>query len=190
MSEETEGGSNPLSRRGLWFEDYRAGQTYVSQGRTLTEADVVSFAGLSGDFTSLHTDAEYAKRTPFRRRVAHGLLVQAIATGLMTRTGLFEGTILALSDMVTHWRAPVFLGDTIRLRLQVESLDTQPSKRAGQVRFSACVLNQADQVVVEGEWGTLVARRPQASGEGSRGERDPATSPTRPSARRSGGLSS
>lgn len=164
MSQETPD-PLPFRTRGMWFEEFRPGQAFESPGRTITEADIVAFAGLSGDYTSLHTDEEFARTTPFRRRVAHGMLVQAIVTGLGVRTGIFEGTIAALSDMVIHWRTPVFPGDTIRLRLQVESVDEKPSKRTGRVRFSACIRNQAGQVVIDGEWWTLMMRerapRPQ-----------------------------
>lgn len=158
----TEGdGTAETGRRyvhGLWFDEFQQGQVFESPGRTITEADIVNFAGLSGDFTSLHTDEVFARGTPFRRRVAHGMLVQAIVTGLGARTGIFEGTIAALSDMVIHWKVPVFPGDTVRLRLRVEELDAAPSKRSGRVRFLAWILNQDDQVVIDGEWCTLMMR--------------------------------
>jgi acyl dehydratase len=145
--------------RGMWFDDFREGQSFVSPGRTITETDVVNFAGLSGDYTALHTDEVHARKTPFRRRVAHGMLVQAIGTGLGVRTGIFEGTIAALSDMVIHWHQPVFPGDTVRLLLQVESLDEKPSRRSGRVVFSARMLNQKNQLVIDGVWTTLMVRQ-------------------------------
>jgi len=147
-----------FQRRGLWFEEFEVGLVVESPGRTITEADLASFAGLSGDHTQLHTDEEFCRRTPFRRRIAHGMLVQSIATGLGTRTGVFEGTIQALSDMTIHWRAPVFPGDTIRLQLVVDSLDPAPSRRSGLVVFAASVRNQDDKVVCDGEWHTRMLR--------------------------------
>jgi len=150
--------SLPAPTQGLFFEELEVGQEYLSPGRTVTEADIVNFAGISGDYTSLHTDAEYVRRTPFRNRIAHGILVQAIATGLMTRTGIFERTILGLTDMVIHWRSPVFIGDTIRMLLSVAGKDENPSKRSGQVHFATQVLNQDDRAVAEGEWWALMAR--------------------------------
>lgn len=157
---ESDGDAQPAGPpgRGMWFDEFRRGQVFESPGRTVTEADVVNFAGLSGDFTALHTDEVFARGSAFRRRVAHGMLVQAIATGLGVRTGIFEGTIVALSDMVIHWRTPVFPGDTVRLRLQVEEVDAAPAKRSGRVRFAAWVRNQQDQVVIDGEWCTLMMR--------------------------------
>jgi len=147
--------------RGLWFDQFAPGQVYESPGRTLTEADIVNFAGVSGDYTSLHTDQEFARRTPFRQRIAHGVLIQAIATGLAARTGIFEDTIAALPWMETHWRAPAVPGDTLRLRLEVQRLG-EPSRRSGDVFFDARMSNQKDQVVSEGAWKCLMLReRPE-----------------------------
>lgn len=150
-----------LLRSGLWFEDFRPGLVIESLARTVTEADLVNFAGLSGDYTALHTDEEYARKTPFRRRIAHGMLVQAIATGLGVRTGVFEGTIAALSDMVIHWRSPVYPGDTVHLVLEVTEVDAEPSRRSGKVTFAARMLNQEGKVVSDGEWKTLMLRANQ-----------------------------
>ena len=144
--------------RGYWFDEFEVGQCFESPGRTITETDLVNFAGLSGDYTPVHTDAEYARRMPFRRRIAHGMLVQSIATGLGTRTGVLEGTIAALTRVTIDWKAPVFPGDTVRLRLEVGELDEKPSKRSGKVVFKTFVLNQKDQVVSEGSWHALMLR--------------------------------
>ena len=143
---------------GLWFEDYEPGQSFVSPGRTLTEADLVLFAGLSGDQTALHTDEEHARRTPFRTRIAHGMLVQSIATGLAHRTGIFEGTIQALPAMTIAWRTPTVAGDTLRLELCVRDKDPEPSRHTGRVHFDARVWNQKDQLVSEGSWDVLMRR--------------------------------
>ena len=149
---------NQPGTRGLWFEDFEPGLVFESPGRTLTETDVVLFAGLSGDVTSLHTDEEFAKRTPFRKRIAHGLLVASIATGLAARLGIFEGTIVALPAMDIRWKNPAFPGDTLRLRLEVLRRDEKPSRRSGRVYFQASVQNQKDQVVSEGSWEIVMLR--------------------------------
>jgi len=146
--------------RELWFEAYEPGLAFASPGRTLTEADLVLFAGLSGDLTSLHTDEEHARRTPFRTRIAHGMLVQSIATGLAHRTGIFEGTLRALPAMEIRWKSTAFPGDTLRLLLEVARLDPRPSRRSGRVYFDATVRNQKDQVVSEGSWEVVVLRDP------------------------------
>jgi acyl dehydratase len=157
-----------FERRGLWFEEFHAGLRIESPGRTITEADIVNFAGLSGDFIPLHTDEVFARRTPYRGRIAHGMLVQAVATGLGTRSGVFEGTIGALASMTIRWTAPVFPGDTIRLVLECTEIDPEPTRRSGRVTFAAQVLNQKDTVVVEGEWETLMLREGPARARAER----------------------
>ncbi|MEX1023803.1 MAG: MaoC/PaaZ C-terminal domain-containing protein [Planctomycetota bacterium] len=148
----------PQQQRGLWFDEFRAGQTFVSPGRTITEADVVNFAALSGDWNPMHTDATFARRTPFRQRVAHGMLVESVATGLGVRTGIFDGTIAALTDMVIHWRNPCLIGDTVTLELEVAAVDAQPSRRSGKIHFLAVIRNQDGKVLIDGEWWTLMNR--------------------------------
>ena len=157
-SDRVDAPPGPLAR-GLWFEDFELGRVIESARRTVTEADIVAFAGLSGDFNPLHTDDVYARRTPFRGRIAHGLLVQSIASGLANQTGVFDGTIAALAEMVIRYRAPVRPGDTIRIRLTVTSKESEPSPRRGWVRFETLVSNQTDEVVIEGEWNTILLRR-------------------------------
>jgi acyl dehydratase len=105
---------NSTPNRGLFFEEFQIGQKMRTPGRTITETDVVNFAGISGDFTSIHTDAEYTKSTPFGQRVAHGVLILSVITGLAARSGFMEGTVLAFRE-INQWKfsRPVFIGDTI-----------------------------------------------------------------------------
>lgn len=146
---------------GRWFEEFAVGDSFRSPARTVTESDVAQFAALSGDYNPLHTDAEFAARTPFRERVAHGMLVQSISTGLGSRMGIFEGTVAALQGMRIEYRAPVRFGDTVHLVLEVLEVDPEPSRRRGSVRFRSSVRNQREEVVIEGEWRTLMLRRPR-----------------------------
>ena len=150
--------SSPLLGRGLYFEELTLGFQIETARRTVTEADLVSFSGLSGDFTALHTDEETAKHGPFRRRIAHGMLVQSIATGLAIQTRAFEGTIAALVGMDIRWKNPVFPGDTIQLFLEVSNVDPEPSKRSGEITLSSIVRNQAGVACVEGTWTLLMLR--------------------------------
>ncbi len=145
--------------RGTFFSAFEVGQTFTSSGRTITEADVVGFAGLSGDYNPLHTDAEFAKKTPFGQRIAHGMLAASISTGLGQTLGIFEGTTLALMEQNFQYKAPVFFGDTIRLRLTVES--TKPSSKGGRgvVHFRSEIVNQDDAVAVGGSWTVLFRDR-------------------------------
>ena len=138
--------------RGLYFSEFQLGQTFLSGGRTVTEADVVLFAGLSGDYNPLHTDAVFAAGTPFGQRIAHGMLACSISTGLGQALGIFEGTTLALMKQEFEFKAPVFFGDTLRLRLTVESLT--PSRKGGKgvVLMRSEILKQDDTVAVTGSW--------------------------------------
>ncbi|MEQ1564585.1 MAG: MaoC/PaaZ C-terminal domain-containing protein [Myxococcota bacterium] len=138
--------------RGLRFSQFSVGQEFVSGGRTVTEADVVAFAGLSGDYNPLHTDATFAASTPFKQRVAHGMLAASISTGLGQTLGIFEGTTLALMGQTFEYKAPVFFGDTIRLRLTVESLKPSSKGGRGVVVFRSDVVKQDDVVAVSGSW--------------------------------------
>jgi acyl dehydratase len=142
----------------LFYDDMEIGQEWESQGRTITEADVVNFAGMSGDFNPIHVDHEFCKDTPFRRPIAHGLLVFAIGSGLSvhappTRTVAF----LAVRDW--QFKAPVFIGDTIRMRTRV--LERQPRSRGrrGEIVWQRFVVNQEGKVVQEGITVTLVEGR-------------------------------
>lgn len=147
--------------RGLYFEEFAIGQKMESPARTVTETDVVQFAGLSGDYNQLHTDAEFAKGTPYGQRIAHGLLGLSIASGLAARAGFIEGTAQAFLGLEWKFKGPIFIGDTIRLRAEVAKLRPMPSMGGGMVVFAVSVLNQREQVVQQGEWSLLVKGRPQ-----------------------------
>jgi len=153
----------PISPRGMYFEEFAAGQTVITPGRTVTEADVVAFAGLSGDFNQLHTDAEFAKTTPFGQRVAHGLCVLSIVSGLAVQTGVMEGTVLAFRE-VSEWKfsQPVFIGDTIHAELQVVETKPLPRLGGGLIAIALNVKNQKGETVHRGKWQVLMASRPTA----------------------------
>jgi acyl dehydratase len=148
------------ARTGLYFEEFEVGQCITSVGRTVTEADVVAFAALTGDWNTIHTNAEYAAQHPFGQRVAHGLLGLSIASGLAVRLGFLEETVLAFREL-GNWKfsLPIFLGDTIRVRATVNG--TKPMRRlgGGLVTLKAEILNQEDKVVQRGTWGVLVKSR-------------------------------
>lgn len=148
------------ARRGLYFEEFEVGQAITSAGRTVTETDVVAFAALSGDWNTIHTDAEYAAQQPFGQRVVYGLLGLCIAEGLADRLGFMEGTVLAFREFGS-WKfsLPIFIGDTIRVWIAVD--ETKPMRRlgGGQVTFKVKLLNQDDKVVQRGTWRVLVKSR-------------------------------
>jgi len=148
--------------RGLFFEEFSVGQHIISTARTVTESDVVTFAGLSGDFNQLHTDAEFSKNTPFGKRVAHGLLGIAIASGLAMRTGVLEGTVLAFRE-INEWKfsKPIYIGDTVHVELVVKETKALPRLGGGSVIIELSVKNQHEEVTMKGLWTVLVASTPK-----------------------------
>lgn len=150
--------------RGLYFEDFQIGQKIVTQGRTITEADIVNFAGLSGDFNPMHTNAEYMKGHMFGQRVAHGLLVMSIASGLAYQLGIIDGTVLAFRE-IDEWKfsLPTLIGDTVRAELEVTELKPAERLGGGLVSLKVRVLNQEDKVCQRGVWQMLVASRPKSA---------------------------
>lgn len=118
-----------------YYEDFAAGSVFESRGRTVTEADIVNFAGLSGDFVELHTNEEYARQSPFGRRIAHGALIFSISTGLMTQMNLINETVLAFYGMdKLRFTAPVFIGDTVRVVKSVVEMRERRGARRGDLR--------------------------------------------------------
>jgi acyl dehydratase len=151
--------------RGLTYEEFELGAIYDAQARTITEADVVSFAGLSGDFNPLHTDAELAGKTPFGERIAHGMLTVAIATGLANMTGLMAGTTIALMEQNIKYVAAVKFGDTVRLQMEVIDKRETSKPDRGIVKLAARVFNQRDELVVDMIWTQLMKRAGRRSDE-------------------------
>ena len=153
---------NISSKRGMWFEEFVVGQQIITPGRTITESDIVSFAGLSGDYNQIHTDLEYAGATPFGQRVAHGLLGLAVASGLANRTGILEGTVIAFRE-INNWKftSPVFIGDTIRAELNIIETKSIPRVGGGSLIIEILVKNQRDEVTMKGTWTVLVSNKPK-----------------------------
>jgi acyl dehydratase len=149
----------------LYFEDLPLEKKFVTSGRTITEADVVTFAGLSGDFNSLHVDETFAAATEFGGRIAHGLLVLSIASGLTTRLPVLHAlqpSLLGMTDVTCHWLAPTRIGDTIRVELTFTAAQLTRSGRRGRVTERRVALNQDDVTVLDSQWTLLVATRPSA----------------------------
>lgn len=144
-------------RTGLTFEEYDVGQTLSTPARTVTEADVVGFCALSGDWNQLHSDAEFARRSAYGQRVAHGVLVMSIGIALVMRGGYLEGTAMAFRD-IADWKfsRPVFIGDTISVHCTIIETRPMPRLGGGLVTMKAEIRNQRDEVVQRGTWGVLV----------------------------------
>jgi acyl dehydratase len=141
---------------GTYFEDFQEGQTMVSPSRTLTEADIVLFAGLSGDYNPLHCDAEFARESHFGQRIAHGLLGLAFASGLASRLNFIEGTALAFMGLEWRFRAPIVAGDTVHVVAKVASKRELRRMGGGVVGFDVRLVNQRGEAVQRGRWDILV----------------------------------
>jgi acyl dehydratase len=144
-----------------YFEEIDVGEEYESPGRTLTETDIVLFAGVSGDYNVVHTDAEFMKGSIFGERIAHGLLGLAMQAGLFTRATQAYATI-AFAGLRWKFKGPIKIGDTIRVRAKVTAKKETSKADRGVVTVEREVLNQRDEVVQEGETDLMVERRPAA----------------------------
>lgn len=140
---------------GLFFDEFEIGDSVESVSRTITETDVVNFAALSGDWNLIHSDAEYSKSQMYGQRVAHGLLVLSIASGLAVRLGFMEETVMAFRGLEWKFTKPVFIGDTVRLRVTVEEKKEMPRVGGGLVTFKMEVINQGGDTVQRGVWDIL-----------------------------------
>lgn len=146
---------------GMYYEEFEVGMKLDTDSRTVTESDITTFAGVSGDMNPMHTSARFAEATPFGKRVAHGALVLSMATGLMYRMRIIEGTVLAFRS-IDEWKfsQPVYIGDTIHCQLEVT--ETRDAKRlgGGQVVITVRVFNQEDKLVQKGSLTVLIASKP------------------------------
>jgi acyl dehydratase len=145
----------------LYYEDYHVGREFVTKSRTVTEADVVNFAALSWDTNALHTDAEFAKKTPFGERIAHGMLGIVIHSGLSQMLGIMEGTLLAFLGMTWSFELPIKIGDTVHVVQRVKEMRETSKADLGLITFEKEVVNQRGEIVQRGTTTFLVARRNQ-----------------------------
>lgn len=152
--------TNLPNPRGLYFEQFEIGSTVETPARTITEADVVLFAGLSGDYNQLHTDAEFAKGTIFGERIAHGLLGLAVTSGLAARLGFIEGTAMAFRELTCKFTGAIKFGDTVHARFTVKEKKAMPRLGGGLVIFDVTLLNQRGETVQKGDWTLLVKSAP------------------------------
>ncbi len=146
----------------LAFDDLTVGDEWESPRRTLTQAEIVLFAGLSGDFNPIHVDHHAAEHGPFGRPVAHGLLGLAIASGLFSQAPRLD-TLAFLAILEWKFHQPLFPGDTIHGVSRVEALEPSGGGRRGIVTWHRKVFNQDDRLVQEGRTQTLVRARPKKS---------------------------
>jgi acyl dehydratase len=142
-----------------FFEDIQVGDEYLSPGRTITEADIVAFAGLSGDYNVLHTDAEYMKGSIFGERIAHGLLGLSVSSGLGQRALPRPFATLAFLGLRWRFKGPIKIGDTIKVRMKVTSKKEVSKPDRGIVTVQRQILNQRGELVQEGDTELMIERR-------------------------------
>ena len=154
-----------FSSNHLYFDDIALGQEWETAARTVTETDIVNFAGLSGDYNPIHVDHEFAKTTPYRKPIAHGLLVFSIASGLAINCPTMR-TVAFTKVKEWNFLLPTFIGDTIHLRTRVLEKTLKGRGRRGEVVWYRGVINQEGKIVQDGVLVTLVeGRMPQRSVE-------------------------
>ncbi len=148
---------------GMFWEEWDIGAEFQTASRTITEADIVNFAGISGDYNPLHIDEEFCKQTQFGTRIAHGPLVYSIAAGLLFQLHLYDDTLIAFLGFDSlKFTLPVKIGDTVRVRIEVlEKRETSNPDR-GVMKRLLQVLNQRDEVVQEGVQAFLLKKKSAA----------------------------
>jgi 3-hydroxybutyryl-CoA dehydratase len=140
-----------------FWDEHEVGMTWVSPGRTVTEADIVSFAGLSADFFPLHIDRHYAEKTRFGQRIAHGFLVMSFATGMVPADPEKIVALFGVDQM--RFLKPTFIGDTVHIEMEVVDLQDRGGK-SGVVGYDLRIVNQADEPVVTCLYQLLIRKRP------------------------------
>lgn len=148
---------------GLYFEEFAVGQTMRTRGRTITEADIVQFGALTGDFNPMHFDAHYMREHLLGARVAHGMLTLSYAVGQAYQLGFMERTTLAFRELTVKFSQPVFIGDTLHVEIEIVELKEAARLNGGLVTMDFRIVNQEGVAVQKGQWKTLVMARPAES---------------------------
>ena len=144
-----------------YFEELDIGDRIITPSRTVTEADVVNYASLSGDWNLMHTDEEFARKTIFGKRINYGMLTMVIAAGLVFRLGIIDYNALALLGLDIKWTLPVFIGDTIHCTAEVTEKRPTRKPDRGILSLKILVFNQSQEQVAEAVQTFMYARKPQ-----------------------------
>lgn len=153
-----------ISEKRFFWEDLSVGFSFETSSRTITETDVVAFAAFSADYNPIHVDAEYAKGSQFGQRIAHGMLVASVVAGLNTRTvvnAMLVPTLLGLLEVKATFPKPTFIGDTLKVLIEISELKETSRIDRGLVRFQRSALNQRGETVCICDVLMLIQRRPK-----------------------------
>lgn len=143
-----------------YFEEFTPGEVFLSTGRTVTEADLTMFSMLSGDWNPIHADAEFAATTRFGQRIVHGSFGIALLTGFMHQMGVFATTAVAMLSLENwQFRAPILVGQTLKLRMTITETDPGSSARVGRLGRRLEILDQHGAVLQEGSSDLLILKR-------------------------------
>jgi len=146
--------------RGKYLDDFKEGEVILTPARTVTEADVSCFAGLTGDYNPLHTSEEFAKdHSMFKTRIAHGLLGLSILSGLLNQTGLMEGTTIAFIESNDKFTGPLRFGDTVMGHVTVKEVKPSSKPGRGILKLYCELRNQNDEVVIVQEQVLMMKRK-------------------------------
>ena len=149
-----------LIMAGWYLEDFKLGETYKSIARTVTEADVVNFAGFSGDFNPLHMDDEYGKNVSiFKKRIAHGMIGPVWMTGMSNQTGMFEGTTIAFLELTVKYPAPLEIGATVHLEMTPTEVKHTSKPGKGILKLDANLVDQNGKIITECKWTIMMMAR-------------------------------
>lgn len=147
---------------GKYFEEYVVGESMTTRGRTITEADIVQFGSLTGDFNPMHFDAEYMKNHMLGQRVAHGMLTLSYAVGQAYQLGFLERTVLAFRAIEMKFSDAVYIGDTVHVEITIKETKEAARLGGGLVTFEVKIVNQSGKTVQKGDWVVLIASKPSA----------------------------
>lgn len=150
-----------ITHRGRYYEEFHPGDEFITAKRTVFQSDIIAYAGLTGDWNPMHTDAEFAGQSQYGQIIAHGPLTFAIGLGLITRMGTFDGTGIAYLEAFHKCTLPVFAGDTLQVRMEVIDCKETSKKDRGIVSYVNYVINQKGEVVQEQRWKMLMKKKPQ-----------------------------
>jgi acyl dehydratase len=151
----------------MYYEDFELDQSFTTLGRTISEFDLVQFAGLTGDNSAFHTDEEFSKKSVYGQRLVHGMLAVSIALGLVSRTLIFEGTGIAFLGVDRlRFHKPVFVGDTVTAKFTIESMRETSNPERGMIARRIELFNQHKELVLDFSINGLVLRR----GAGAEGD--------------------